>query len=255
MALIREPTTLMKAKQEAVVLDLGDLGARADQLRAIAAQEAKRIIADAMEQRRQLLAKSECEGFKQGVQTGIEQGVREGREIGEAKALEAASADLGRLGEAWTGGLDEFISLREGLIAEAKDGVLWLAIEIARAVVGRAYQTQPGIMAEQLERALQLVMRPSSLRVRIHGGDLAVLERALPQVQARCANAAHIELVTDDAVAPGSCYVTSAGGAVVDASLATQIERIAAALVPDSAVCTTPVQRKSQGAGEGDVRL
>lgn len=233
MALIREAVALQKVKEGAVVLDLGDLAARANQLRAMAAEQANNIMNDARARAHALVLSGRAEGIEQGLPEGRATGFAAGFEQGQASSLETATARFAELERAWSAALEGFVAQRELIVLEAREAVVRLAIEIAQRVVHQVIQYDPMVVARQLEEVLELVLRPSSLSVRLHPDDLAVVERVLPTMQARFAKVSHVRVETDPSLSAGSCIVTSDNGAIVDASVAGQLDRIVRALLPD----------------------
>ena len=77
-----------------------------------------------------------------------------------------------------------------------------------------------------------MVSNTSSVRVAIHPRDRQTVEESLPQLKLQLPKLGHVEIVDDESLAPGGCRIFTAGGQI-DADLNTQLNRIAADLVPD----------------------
>lgn len=230
MALIKSAEAGRRARA-AVVFDLGDLQREAESLRAEAAREAARIVQQAQVEAARLRAEAETLGREKGERRGREEGLARGADEGRAAAFADALEQLRALAAGWTAALERWERDRADLLAAARDDVLTLALAIARRVIHRTIQHDPGVVVDQLREAVTLVARPSALTVRIHPEDRPALEAALPGLLARVKAGAHVTLVDDAAIARGGCAVGTAGG-TVDASIDRQLDRIAEALVP-----------------------
>lgn len=229
MALIRGNGAGSMAARGAV-LDLGDLARRASVMREAALAEAERIIADARARAESESAQLRARAEEEGRARGLERGMAEGRERGRREAFDEAKERLAALESAWADGLRAFEARRDGMLVEAKRDVLDLAIEIGRRVTKRVASTDPSVAVEQVREALALIARPTRLRVAVHPDDLPALREAMPSLMDRFEGAAHAELRPDPSLGRGSCVVETDRGGTIDASIETQLERIAAAL-------------------------
>jgi flagellar assembly protein FliH len=233
MALIKRANSTTAAR-EAVVLDLGDLMRQAEAIIAAARRQAATIVAEAHTTRERLIADAAAVGKAEGLAEGLAEGHRQGAVQGQESAVAEHRATLVALQAGWASGLDQFLSSRERLLAEAQRDVLKLALAIGEKVTKRAIAAQPEVAAAQLEAVLALVLRPTRVVVRIHPLDKPLVETALPALVQRFSAVQHVELVEDAALARGSCVAAlgEGGGGEVDASIPTQLDRIAEALVP-----------------------
>ncbi|MCL4741884.1 MAG: hypothetical protein KJZ54_06725 [Phycisphaerales bacterium] len=211
-------------------MDLGDLARRASVMRQAAIAEAERIIADAVAKAEVESVEIRARAAEEGRAEGLERGLVEGREQGRREAFDEAKARLGALEAAWADALSAFEARREGMLVEAKRDVLDLAVEIGRRVTKRVARSDPGVAVEQAREAIALVARPTRLRVAVHPDDLSALREAMPSLMERFAGTAHAELRPDPSLDRGSCVVETDRGGTIDASIGTQLERIAAAL-------------------------
>lgn len=233
MALIRGNDAGQMAAR-AAAMDLGDLARRASLIRDAAIDEAERIIADARAKIDADAAQIRARAAEEGRAEGLARGLAQGREQGRSEAFDEARQRLAALEAAWTDALQAFESRRESMLVEAKSDVLELAIEIGRRVAKRVARTDPAVAAEQVREALALVTRPTRLRVAAHPDDLPGLRDAMPALLERLGGAAHAELRPDPSLGRGSCVLETDRGGVIDASIDTQLERIAAALTGQS---------------------
>lgn len=223
----------MRTAAGAVVLDLGDLKRQGEAIRARAQGEAEEILRQARREREALLSGAREEGRAQGLREGREEGRRAGQEEGRSAALAERRAALAGLEKAWTDALAEFVRLREHLVLEARAEVIRLALEIARRVTRRKIEADPAVVGEQLAAVLGLVTRPSRLMIRVHPEDEPLAREALPVLLASLSQVEHVELRPDPGLSRGSCVARASTGAEIDATIHTQLDRIAAALLPE----------------------
>lgn len=234
MAMIRR-ADFREVARDAVVLNLGDLLAQGEAIKRAARDQAEAMLASARAERDRLVSGGAADGRAQGLARGLEEGRAQGLAEGRAQAAGEHRVALEAIEKAWTEGLAAFEGQRERLLTEAKQDVVRLALAIAGRVTHRLVEAEPGIVADQLGAVLSLVSRPTRLRIFVHPDDRAVAEEALPGLLARLGESAHASLEADATLPRGSCIARGEGGAGIDASISTQLDRIAEALAPGSA--------------------
>ncbi len=232
MALIKRSEAAQIAR-DAVAFDLGDLRREGDALIAEARARAAEIIAEAESERARLVNGSREIGYDVGYSKGLAEGITRGQEQGMARALEATSSALSSLAESWGLAIARFEEEREHMIAEARSDIVSLAALFAERVTRRAVALDASVVERQIEAVLRAVVRPTRLTIAVHPEDRAQAERALPSLIERLALSEHAELVDDASLDRGSCVARLAGGAVLDASVSGQIDRLVEAMLPD----------------------
>ncbi|MBX3389959.1 MAG: hypothetical protein KF691_10955 [Phycisphaeraceae bacterium] len=245
MALIRQ-TEKSSPLADAIVYRLGDLVREGTALREQTSRQVATMLAEARAERERLIADGREEGLRLGREQGYREGFAKGEEAGRAQAISQTSSQLSTLLAGWNKALDEFERGRDTLLLEARTEVIRLAIEIARAVVKRDIEFRPELVVSQAESALQMIARPSRVRLCVHPQDRQLLEVALPGLLARCANATHIELEDNAAAERGSCTARTAGGEV-DASISVQLDRIVQGIVPSNSTREPAPDRPTEG--------
>lgn len=230
MAMIRQADRQQRSR-EALVMNLGDLVREGEEIKSRAMAQAAAIVQEAMAQREKVVAGAREEGHREGLAKGLEEGRRQGAEAGRAAAGEERRAQLSALDKAWSAALKDYIATREANLAEVRRELISMALEIARRVIKRSIEAKPGVAADQLAAALTLLSRPSRLQVLVNPQDEPLVREALPGMSAVLQGCEHVDVKTDAALEPGSCVVRTLGGEI-DASIATQLDRIAQALVP-----------------------
>lgn len=233
MALIRNAEAESMAR-DAIVLDLGDLQRQGERILADARSKAERVLEDARRERERLVSGAAEEGREKGYREGIERGREEGLRAGRDEALGATRESLERLDVGWSSALDQFVSARQRMLVEAKDDVVRLAVAIAEKIVKRRIEHDPAAVVDQVEAVLEMLVRPTALLIRVHPEDKELVSDALPGLIAKFPAAGHAEIAEDGTLERGSCVVGSrdAAGGQIDASIATQLDRIAEALLP-----------------------
>lgn len=230
------------AMKEAIVLDLGDLGAQAARIREQAARQAEETLAAARAKADALVADALAQAEQRGYAEGLAKGTAEGNEQGRAQALADAAEKLEHLTEAWSQAATAFDQQRQSLDREAREAVLAFALRAAEKIVHRTIETDPQVAARQVEAALEAVLWPHDVTVCIHPEDRAAVEESLPQLTAKFGALGRVSLVEDGAVGRGGCVLKTlsgasgaAAGGQIDATIQTQLDRLAELLLPGGA--------------------
>lgn len=241
----------------AVVLNLGDLQADADRLREAARAEAEQILERAREQGRAEAERLHAEARAAGEACGREAGHAEGLEAGRAEAAAAWEAQLQGLNDGWLEALVGFETHAVSAAQAAERGVIELALKLAEKVVHRHVETVgAAALVDQARAALALVLDPCKLRLRVSEADheSGVLASALPEVLDRARQAEAVELIPDGAITPGGCVVEHGHG-TIDATLETQLARLAELLLGGDQASSSPDGGTDQPGQETPVRL
>lgn len=220
------------AMREAIVLDLGDIGAQAARIRAAAETQAQQILAKAQAKAESIALERGEEAEKLGYQEGLERGLEEGREIGRAEALKQVSDQLHQLTAAWSQVAQDWESQRAEMEREARQAVLRFALDAAEKLVHRVIEVDESVVVDQAAQALSMVLSAHDASVRIHPVDRPMLEDALPDLLGELSRLKHIELVDDDEITPGGCMVTFGQGKI-DATIERQLERLINMILPE----------------------
>lgn len=231
MAMIRQADVAVRGRG-AVVLDLGDLGRQAEILKARARAEAERIIAEAKAERERLIAGASEQGRREGFAKGTAEGREAGRKEGSDAALAEHRPALEALEKGWGDALRLFESERDRMVLEGKRDVVALAAAVAERVTKRVVALDPAVVEGQLEALLELVLRPTRLKVGVHPQDMDRAKGALAGLCERIEAAKHVDLVPDETAGRGSCVARTGTGGMIDASVGSQLDSIVATLLP-----------------------
>lgn len=195
-----------------------DAKEEAQQIRAAArraaADEAERIRAAAHE-----------EGRAAGRAAGLEQIRQEATERVRSETAQRAEQAVAAL----TQGLRSFEQQKHRLLAQAERGVLELALAIARRVCKRLPTLGPEAAIGNARHALLTAGRAGDLELRINPDEHTAVAEWAAEFLTNCETLDHVQVVADADVAPGGCMVRGRY-VTIDATLDTQLERVAAAL-------------------------
>lgn len=230
---VMKQTLARPAIKEAVVLDLGDIGAQAEKLRRAAEAKAQQII-DTAQARAEALAEGAAErGHAQGLERGIAEGREQGIAAGHAEALNQTAKQVQSMLSAWSAVATQIDGQRTQLEREARQAVLEFALRLAEKLVHRVVQVDRSVVVDQVAHALSHVLGPLEVTVYLNPEDVPLVEEAMPQLLKEFSELKHIHLDTDAGVARGGCRAAFADGQV-DATIEKQLERIVALMLPDA---------------------
>ncbi|HYF14953.1 MAG TPA: FliH/SctL family protein [Phycisphaerales bacterium] len=231
MAVIRQHDA-QRLADRALMLDLGDLKRQGEAILARAREQGEAIVAGARRERERIGAEHFEQARREGLEAGRKQGLEEGRRAGHEAGLAERREAVAALEKAWAEALKGFEARRVEMHQQAREDVLRLAVVLAERVVKRALETDPSLVVDQVGSVIGLIGRPTRLRVHVHPDDKPLVREALPGLCAAVGGMSNVELLADPLLARGSCVVRTEGGGEVDASIAAQLDRIAAALLP-----------------------
>ncbi len=213
-------------------VDLADFGERAEMVIAQARERAGEILSDARGERDQL-AESEAsiareKGEREGYQAGLERGRKEGRELALRETQEQISALCDGLG----GALARLNKDRGVLVAQARDDLLELAIRLNAQITRRRLVIEPGLVAGQVEAAIEIVSHASHLTVVLHPDDDSIVREVLGDAGGD--GESRFTIVGDHTIERGGCILRNKRGVLADATISKQLERIVRAILPDA---------------------
>jgi len=211
------------------VFSLRAVEQHAQQMLHRAREQAEALLADAQREAELLRQGAKEAGQAEGLAQGLKQGIEQGQSAGRKQAMEQAAGELAALIKSMGSAAEQIESSRKQLIASANDDVCALAIAIARKVVHSAAAGHEGTLTETLAKALKFVVGQNDVRIAINPAQNALLSESLPSLRLAWPALKHVEIVADDAVAPGGARILTRHGEV-DATLDGMIDRIAAEL-------------------------
>ncbi|MEL6497477.1 MAG: FliH/SctL family protein [Planctomycetota bacterium] len=221
-----------QSAKDAVVLDLADIAQQGEAILRSARDEAARVISEAQAERDRLVSDAAEAGHREGYERGLAEGREAGKLAGETAARAEHAEELRALQASWSAALEEFLAMRDHLLIACKTDVLELAVSIAERVTHGIVERDDSVVLGQIEEALSLVGSASRVAVAVHPSEAGVAGLALPDLVARLDAVEHAEIVADETLTAGACVVRTADGGSIDASIETQLSRIAELIVP-----------------------
>ncbi|MEM1211532.1 MAG: FliH/SctL family protein [Planctomycetota bacterium] len=219
------------AIKQAVVLDLGDLGAQAAKLRMAAEAHAQQILADAEAKAAKLIEEARGQGLEEGREQGHAQGLDQGQKDGQEQALAQWQEQLQNLTDAWADTTTRLDAFRRDLQRSASESILRFALRFAEKVTHRIVEIDENVITDQVANALEYVLEPLDVAVHLHPLDRDNLTQALPGILAHAEHIKHVKLVDDETISPGGC-VLHFGDGRIDASIETQTRRLTDLILP-----------------------
>ncbi len=125
--------------------------------------------------------------------------------------------------------LSGFARQRQELLDEVQPYAVRIAVEVAKRIVRRELQTDPGLITRTVQAAFEQMSPAPGMRVRVHPIDASHLRRTIREVVTSPDQAECVEIVPDESIEQGGCVIEGQRG-VVDARLRTQFEEIQARL-------------------------
>ncbi|MBL9147462.1 MAG: hypothetical protein JNM94_02085 [Phycisphaerae bacterium] len=229
------PDSLASRLGGAVSLSLRDMRAEGERMLAEARAESEKLVREARAEAARLRAKAVEEGKAEGFEKGRNEGLAQGRAEGDAAAREETRVTfaerMSKLDVAWTEALAQWETSREALMREARRNTIRLALGIASRIVRRTVQADRDVAVAQLEGALELLGKVTAVVVQCSKDDRELLGDSLPTVIERLGQTVDVTFIVDDTLGIGDVVVRVAEGGI-DATLSTQLDRLADALLP-----------------------
>lgn len=207
-----------------------DFENRAAQILADAQRQAQVLLADARARGEKLADQARRDAFAIGLAEGRETGEVQVREQTWSQTLSEKRAAVDALITALSHLLDEFEQRKHNLLAQAESGLIRLAIEIAGRVCKRDIATHGETVANNVRAVLEMVRNDNDVEIRLNPADFSLVEALAADFLEKSGRIQHVRLHADDALNPGACLLRSAAGEI-DASIDTQLERVAEALL------------------------
>lgn len=230
MARIIKATELDAAEPRVAALRLKELAAEVRDAVVDARRQAARILAAAREQARSLHLNAEEKGYAQGFARGRAEGHDEGARRAYEEVRRAARGEAEELASAIRGILQQLGEARGSAAALARGQWVELAVMLAERIVGRAGEMDIQAATHNLAKALNLTEARGTIRVLVNPLQLSQLQSHCPQLADLMPRGADVQLVGDESVTAGGVKLQTKGGEI-DATLETQLDNIAEALL------------------------
>lgn len=214
-----------------IAFNFDDLQARCQEQLNAARSEAARILAEAQAAAAELRLKSTQEGREAGRREGLQESARRIEEQAEAIAEARVAERLGQALPAWEQLVRSLAEEKDRWLGEWESTAVSLCVGIAGRIVRRELAAHPERARELMARALELAAGSPQVTVRLHPDDLALLGPQGSEVVRTLSACSEAALVGDATIERGGCLIETRHGKI-DATLETQLQRIADELVP-----------------------
>ncbi len=213
--------------------DLGDLKHEAAGIVEAARAGAAEILDSARAEAARLLGEATPRGLAEGREQGLTEGRAEGERLGREEAVGRYTAQLEALAASWSAALTEFETGRHDMVQAARQDIVELALAMGGKIARRDIEADHAVDKDQFSEALSLVTAPTRVTVSINPEDRTLVTSVLPALCERLATSAEVELRDDPDIERGGCVLTTGSGRI-DATVQTQVQRMAEALLPDA---------------------
>lgn len=189
-----------------------------------ARNEANNIITEAMEQaeEQKIQATAECQVVRQNA---LDAGYQEGSEQAQneiALERERGLTESQRL-------IDQALIERADILKASEEIIVRLSLAVAKKVVGREIQQDPGIIIDFVKNIVELLSDADSIKVLVNPIDYEQLINNQYSITAPGQGIGSVELVSDERISPGGCIAESELGSI-DGRLETRIDNLQSAL-------------------------
>lgn len=152
-----------------------------------------------------------AKGYEEGLEKGWEQGRQEGRAAAERELRESCEVqfeeETKRAVEVVRGLAAELGQEWEQSLAEARGGLLDVAIAVAEQILDREVRQVPETVVSTLERIWQRLGDEERVVVRIHPNDRSAIERFLPGFLEQQFGETSVQIAEDPNFLRGGCDV------------------------------------------------
>jgi flagellar assembly protein FliH len=219
----------------ASVFSLRDIEAQGIEILRLAREKATAIVAAAQGESLVMRRAAHVQGLGEGRKQGVVEGHAEGKKTGHAEALAEHGPALKKLIETLSKLVAELEQSRDELTSQGVIEVTALACAIARRVTKRQGMIEPDVLTENLKEAMTLAVHAADIRIELHPSQLKKLQEELPSLRIAWPQLKHVELKGEPEISPGGVRIKTLHGEV-NGELETQLDRIAAELMPQNVV-------------------
>jgi type III secretion protein L len=175
-----------------------------------ASLEAKDILAKAREQAAQLI-----EDARREKETVLAESTKRGY---------AAGLDQ------WNDALADAWKQREDFLARHEAELVKLAVAVAKKVIGRSVEVDPGIVLQTATEALRSVRSERRVTIKVNPSDEAALRKQAGSLKMLGVEVGELVVIGNPSIEAGGCIVESDLG-IIDAQIGTQLASIESALL------------------------
>ena len=210
-----------------------DLARRGNAIIADAQRKAAQILASAREDARKLCETERARGLAEGQAQGRREGSEKARKDAQHAALNEARGRISELLGALQAGASEFDQAKRRLIAQAESGIIELALAIARRVCKTRAEQSSDVAVAAAIQLIEMVRGESDFEICVSRADFEAVRSSAADFLKAVNSSQHCRVLADESIGPGDCVLRGRSG-TIDASIDKQIDRVAAALLPEA---------------------
>jgi len=211
--------------------NLDDLEVLAGRILQGARAKARELLRDAHLQAEQIRVQAAETARREGLEQGRLEGAHQGREQALADAAKQFAEEQKELLSTLQDTLERFESEQNQLLSDARDDVIRLAIGIARRVTKRYAAGDTEVAVENLREVIERVGQSHIAQIVVNPADAESIRKFASGLVGALDRVRQVTVTESDQVEPGGCLVRLPEGQI-DASVETQLDRIAQALLP-----------------------
>lgn len=220
-----------RASTANVAFNFDDLRAKSDAYLATVREQAKELMAATVAEAEQLRQSAFQSAREEGFRAGLADAEAQIRTQAEKVASSAIQTRLATVVPALQQAIEQLGVERDQWLMRWEQASIDLCLTIVRKIIRQKLPELPQHLNTVVREALQLAAGSPSIRVRLHPEDLNDLQAVSSEFTSRPGAIADTTLVADGNIARGGCRIETEHG-VVDATLETQLQRIADELSP-----------------------
>ncbi len=166
---------------------------------AMAQEQAAQLLEDARREKDQVLAESTARGYAAGL-------------------------------DQWNDALADAWKQREDFLSKHETELIKLAVAVAKKVIGRSVEMDPGTVLQTAKEALRSVRSERRVTIKVNPSDEAALREQTASLKILGAEVGELVIIGNPSIEAGGCIVESDLG-MIDAQIGTQLASIENALL------------------------
>lgn len=214
---LKDEEKRLSALQEKADLIMENAEKDKDDLLKKASEDAAKKIEDANTKAEEITQEAQKKGHDAGYQDGVEQAQKDQQE-----ALDKAKEKAADIIDAAKSEIDEYYKNAEHDLTD-------IVMAVATKIIPQRFDDMPQLILPVVQAALGKVKKQTSIEVRVCPDAYEFTLAAKPELQGILEGNAKLEIVSDESLSSGDCWVETPDGSV-DGKLSSQLEQIKKAL-------------------------
>ncbi len=209
-----------------------DVEAQAEAIVSKAMVRAQKLLDDAAGRVHEVTEQHRREGYERGLAEGREAGYAAAKDEAREAAMRAAEAELNKLTEALTTGLEEYERSKRHLLAQAEAGLIHLGMTIGERVCKVVLSDTHESVKGNARALVEMIEHHGDLELQVHPAEEELLNTVATKLAQQFAHLGHVHIRANPTVGRGGCVLRTRDGQI-DATIERQLERVARAICAD----------------------